>query len=130
MMVKCLTDKGHDLPDDYRGLYFTGDTIFHVRVDEEYEVYEMAVFNSSLIALVVDSTGRPNWYPIEFFKVSEPRMPSGWLFARRAGDAAGMTAVWGHPRLVGDQGLDEALASHEEDALRIFWSEIASAWSE
>jgi hypothetical protein len=124
MIVKCRIDKGYKLPDAYRGLYFTEQTVFHVELGMEYEVYEMGLFNFGLIVLVVDSTGRPNWYPIDLFEVAVDEIPSEWVFARRTGGEEGMSAVWGYSRLARDQRLDEALAMHEEDAMIVFWSEI------
>ncbi|MDX6283867.1 MAG: hypothetical protein QOH03_4938 [Kribbellaceae bacterium] len=124
MIVRCTTNKGYELPDSYHGLYFTEHTIFHLELGKEYEVYEMGLFNFGLIVLVVDSTGRPDWYPLDVFEIVHGAIPPEWVFARRAGNQEGMSAVWGHSRLANDQSLDEALTMHEEDAMEVFWREI------
>ncbi|MEV6413265.1 hypothetical protein [Kribbella sp. NPDC051718] len=112
------------MPDDYHGLYFTEQTIFHLVLGKEYEVYEMGMFNCGLIVLIIDSTGQPDWYPLDLFEVVVGAIPSDWIFAQRTGGPEGMTAVWGHSRLAGDQALDESLASHDEGAVAVFWNEI------
>jgi hypothetical protein len=124
MIVKCLANKGRSLPADYRGLYFTEHTRFDVTPGQGYQVYEMALFNSGLTVLVVDDQRQPNWYPIELFEVEDGNLPGNWCFALRNGDQAGTQAVWGHPRLVNDPALDEALADQDSDARVVFWREV------
>ena len=124
MIAKCLANKGRSLPADYRGLYFTEHTRFDVTPGQCYEVYEMALFNSGLIVLVVDDHRQPNWYPIELFEVERGNLPNNWCFALRSGGQAGTQAVWGHPRLVNDPALDEALAGQDSDAREVFWREV------
>lgn len=126
MKVKCHSAKGRALPSDHRGLYFTESTVFHVTPGQSYPVHEMALFNSGLIFLVIDDDGQPNWYPAELFEVEDPRLPADWLFALRAGEERGTQAVWGHPRLVTDPDLDDALADHDPDATAVFWREVAT----
>lgn len=127
MIVRCRANKGHSLPSDYRGLYFTEHTRFDVTPDRSYRVYEMALFNSGLTVLVVDDMGQPNWYPMEFFEVEEGGLPADWSFSLRNGGQAGTQAVWGHPRLVNDQALDESLADQNSDARAIFWQDVAAS---
>jgi hypothetical protein len=124
MIVKCLASKGHELPTDYRGLYFTEHTRFDVTPGRVYQVYEMALFNSGLLVLVVDDHRQPNWYPIGLFEVEDGAVPSNWCFALRNGGHAGTQAVWGHARLVNDPVLDEALADQDSDARVVFWREV------
>jgi hypothetical protein len=130
MIVTCRSSQGSELPADYRGLYFSKQTVFHVVPGREYRVHEMSLFNSGLIILIVDSTGQPNWYPIELFEVADARLPEGWIFALREGDESGTIAIWGHPRLVNDPALDEALADQDDGARQIFWREVVPASDE
>jgi hypothetical protein len=122
--VRCRTAKGRQLPDDYRGLYFTDQTTFPVTPGRGYRVYEMALFNLGLLMLVVDDNRQPNWYPMELFDVEDGTLPDNWMFALREGDETGTHAVWGHPRLVGDPDLDDSLANQDSEARVVFWREI------
>jgi hypothetical protein len=124
MIVRCRTVKGRELPAKYRGLYFTGETVFHVTPGQSYRVYEMALFNSDPIVLVIDDNRQPNWYPADLFDVEDGRLPVDWRFAFRDGDERGTQAVWGHPRLVNDPALDDSLANQDSDARVVFWREI------
>jgi len=124
MIFRCRTAKGHELPTSHKGLYFTEHTVFHVTPGQNYRVYEMALFNSGLIVLIVDDNRQPNWYPIELFDVVGGKLPADWLFAVRGGDETGTQAVWGHPRLVTDPTLDDSLANQDSEARVIFWREI------
>jgi hypothetical protein len=125
MIATCRTAKGRELPANYRGLYFTEATVFHVTPGQSYRVHEMALFNSGLTFLVVDDDGQPNWYPAELFDVEDGRLPANWLFALRDGGERGTQAVWGHPRLVDDPDLDDSLADQDPDARVVFWREVA-----
>jgi hypothetical protein len=124
MILRCRTAKGHELPTSYKGLHFTERTSFHVSPGQSYRAYEMALFNSGLIVLVVDDNRQPNWYPIELFDVESGKLPVDWIFALRGGDETETQAVWGHPRLVTDPALDDSLANQDSDARVIFWREI------
>ena len=124
MIVRCRTDKGRELPANYRGLHYTAVTIFHVTPGQSYRVYEMALFNSGLIVLVIDDNRQPNWYPVDLFNVEDGRLSADWLFAFRDGGERGTQAVWGHPRLVNDPALDDSLADQDSDARVVFWREI------
>lgn len=124
MIVRCRTNKGRDLPPDYRGMYFTDETIFYVTPGKSYRVYEMALFKLCLLVFIVDDARRPDWYPMELFEVEDGSLPGNWMFALREEGEKGTQAVWGHPRLVGDPDLDYALADQDPDAQVVFWREI------
>ena len=82
------------------------------------------MFNLGLVVLIVDDARRPDWYPLELFEVVDGSIPSDWMFALREEGEKGTQAVWGHPRLVGDPELDDALADQDPDVQVIFWREI------
>jgi hypothetical protein len=124
MIVNCSSTKGRVLPENYHGLKFTGQSVFHVTLGDTYRVHEMALFNGGLILLVVDDNRQPNWYPAELFDVQDGALPSNWIFAFRDGGDLGTQAVWGHERLVSDEALDDALADGDSDARVTFWREI------
>jgi hypothetical protein len=128
MIAKCVSASGYDLSEGSAGLYFTKESIFDVVPGRDYEVHEIALFNSGLILLVVDESELPSWYPIELFEVTDGRIPADWMFSRRAVGTSAMEAVWGHQKLVADPAIDEALANRDDRALEVFW-EVAS-WSD
>ncbi len=130
MIVKCVADQGYSLPRDYRGLHFTERTRFDLTPGRSYRVYEMALFNAGLVVLVTDDYRQPNWYPMELFEVEDGNLPDNWCFALRNGGRAGTQAVWGHPRIVNDPALDEALAGQDDDARVVFRREVMIADAE
>jgi hypothetical protein len=124
MIATCRASRGRALPANYRGLYFTEQTVFDITPGQGYQVYEMALFNGGLILLVVDDTRRPHWYPAELFDLQEGPMPSTWRFAVRASDDSGTQAVWGHERLVLDEEFEDAITEQDPDALVTFWRDV------
>ncbi|WP_173142061.1 hypothetical protein [Kibdelosporangium persicum] len=123
--MKCLRNKG--LPEPAHGLYYTEHTVFEVTVGETYPVYGISMFNRGLTLLLRDDTGKPNWQPIELFEVVDGRLPDGWKFATRDQGEAYTQAIFGYPRLVDDEGHEEALIEREPDAMRVFLDYVASA---
>lgn len=125
MRVICRLAKGYDLPQDYKGLYFTAQTKFHITVGQQYDVYATSFYNGGLIILLIDETGLPEWFPVELFEFSDDDIPHGWKLVPIDNEASKTVAVCGHPRLVGDIELLDALSEHDEAALSIFWKEVA-----
>lgn len=70
---------------------------FPLVIGVAYNVRSMALIGSELALFVVGTDGWPNWYPAELFEVVDHHLPSGWLFATRAGV---LSALWGYPSMV------------------------------
>jgi hypothetical protein len=129
MHIVCRANNAKALPPKHF-VVFRGDseqTIFHVSVGAEYFVYAMAHYNSAMILLLVDDTGKPNWYPIELFSVTHPKLPPEWFFSTSVANEHGVDAIWGYQHLVSDRNHYEALIERDPDALRVFEEEQRKA---
>ena len=72
MRLICIGSRGSDVPRDV--LEKSGNTPLsrsNVTVGVEYIVRAMALWTYGIGVLVMDDTGRPNWKPIELFRVFE-----------------------------------------------------------
>jgi hypothetical protein len=122
MQVMCNANHATALPPKYF-VAFGGnshESIFHVSVGTEYLVFGMAAYNGVIVFLVLDDTHKPNWYPIEFFSVTDPKLPADWLFSRNVANEHGIDAIWGYKNLITDPKHYEDLIEREPEALKIF----------
>jgi hypothetical protein len=106
--------------------------VFHVSIGASYAILGMGTFETTLLALVLDDTGKPNWLPVGLFDVSDAEVPSGWRVAVLNGAAAsaaapahGWVALWGYPELVRDPEHRDKLIHRDVEALEIFFREAA-----
>ena len=128
MRVICRANNSKALtPKYFAALSASEQTIYHVSVAAEYFVFAMALYNSVMILLLVDDTGKPNWYPIEFFSFNQPKLPADWFFSMDVANEHGVGAIWGYQHLVSDPEHYERLIEREPDALRIFEQEQRKA---
>lgn len=132
MILECVKGKGWNLSRDpaglipegsnYRGLYFTAQSVFHLTVAKKYRAHGLALFNGAMIALVIDDETLPCWYPAEAFVVVDGTMPHNWRFGLRDQDGAtGLQAIWGYPKLVDDPNHISSLAELDSSALAEFF---------
>lgn len=130
MKVTAAGSRGADLPEEAIGRTpGYKHSVFHVTVGEEYNVYAMALWVGGLILMVLDDLGRPHWYPLELFRVSESSVPAAWRFGyiqERVGTMAPI-ALWGYRSLIDDPRHHEALIDRNRGALRVFLDECDRA---
>jgi hypothetical protein len=67
---------------------YTAQTVFSVEVGTNYGVLGLGLFETVLLALICDETGKPNWLPIGLFEFEHQRLPDDWEFAVLDGVAA------------------------------------------
>jgi hypothetical protein len=134
MKAKCRTIDPMSLGLPAEGIYYTDRTIFHLQVGSEYEVMGIGAFKASLVVLVRDETGYPNWLPIGLFDFRVQALPSTWGFrlidrvaASSGHRSEGWVAIWGYWRLVTDERHLHALVDRDPVALAIFDRELSSA---
>lgn len=123
MRVTCRFNLGKALPSKYLELGYTEESMFDVSIGKEYPVFAMALWKSVLLLLLSDEHELPNWYPVELFSVSAPRLPQGWFFAAYQEHPHAVEAAWGYERLVCDVSHWEALLERDPDALKVFFQE-------
>lgn len=119
MKAKCISSDGNILSEKYHKIGFTGDSKFDIEIDSEYSIYGVCWWRDLLLFLVYDSTCSPNWYPSEFFKVFEDRVPNNWRFTTYNKDEYSVKAVLGYPELLNESHYN-GLIEREESALEFF----------
>lgn len=153
MLVRCWTNKGSDLGEFRRGLFYTPETSFTpLQVDQVYHVFGMSLFQdmhlgenldprpdwyppqAGLAVLICHEydtppTLRPDWYPIELFSIEDARLPDGWEFStvvQFGASPVGKTNVlarWGYSLLVHSDEHWEGLINRDPQALGAFRGE-------
>ena len=130
MKVVATGNRGSDLPSAvvtrmpaYR------DSKFNVSPDQEYVVYAMAIWLGGILIMIIDDLGRPHWYPLELFRISDSALVSSWFFGlvQEPGGALDPQAFWGYKALIDDPRHHAALIDREIGALRVFLSECDTA---
>ena len=114
MKARCISNKGEKLSATNLSRGYSLNTEFHLTVDTEYHVYGMCVFEGALSLLVFDDIRRPDWCPIEIFKITDKRMPADWVF--NSWDST-LTGVWGYRELVMSREYFDQLAERIEPAI-------------
>ncbi len=122
MKVKAVSTNASSLPERYYASGYTRSSVFHIAVEQEYQVYGICVLKDILLYLIVDSTQRPNWYPSYLFRVTDSRIPDDWHYAHFDEDTmGGPSAVWGYKELATDQDHYNGLVERRENAMELFW---------
>jgi hypothetical protein len=87
----------------------------------------MGIWETVLLVLLRDDSGKPNWLPAGLFEIETSSVPADWSFglidgiAASGGDATNRwVAIWGYPELARDPKHRDALIERDADALRIF----------
>jgi hypothetical protein len=130
VIVTCTGNKGSDLGQHSRGLYYTHETHFDLTIGESYVVYAMTLINWSLMLLVADDYDQPAWLPIGLFAVEDSRLPGHWAFAKGEAEAANSPigavvwqARWGYREVVQSDSHYYGLEDRDVEALRVFHEE-------
>jgi hypothetical protein len=134
---KCIHRIGASLGPPSRGYFYSAETVFHVEVGALYDVLGLGIFETLLLALVCDDTGKPGWLPAGVFEFQAQTLPSDWEFALIDGKAASggdasnrWVARWGYAELVRDEHHSDALIERDPAALSVFFRELAKRTSE
>lgn len=94
------------------------DTIFFLTINNHYTVYGMAIWVGVLHYLVIDTWGRPSWFPAGLFAVIDDTMPDCFHFKfYRKYD---ISAIWGYKALLDEKHYDGLIERQDEDLLIFF----------
>ncbi len=132
MIATCVHNRGADLGGPFNPRAYTPQTAFHLSIGTEYLVMGMGIWEATLLALVCDDTGKPNWLPAGLFDFGSQTFPSEWEFALMDGLAASgaidptnrWVARWGYAELVRNQKHSDQLIEREPAALEVFYREL------
>ncbi len=134
MIAICVANRGSDLGQPARGHFYSERSIFHVTLGTRYVVLGMGIFDSTMIVLVCDDTGKPNWLPVGLFELPTQKFPDDWEFrlfdgrAASGGDTLGRwIARWGYPELVHDEQHVDRLIKRDPSALSTFFAVLKEA---
>jgi hypothetical protein len=134
---RCIHKTGASLGPPSRGHLYSAETVFHVEVGAQYQVLGLGIFETVLVALVCDDTGRPNWLPAGVFEIQSQTLPSDWEFALIDGKAASggdasnrWVARWGYAELARDERHSDALIERDPAGLEVFFRQLAQRSSE
>jgi hypothetical protein len=134
---KCIHNTGASLGAPSRGHFYSTRTAFDLHVGSEYVAVGMGLWETTLVALMCDDTGKPNWLPIGLFEFEPQLVPAHWEFALCDGRAASggdalnrWVARWGYPELVRNEGHSDGLIERDPDALQIFFRELSRSEKE
>jgi hypothetical protein len=131
MTGRCIHTTGSSLGEPSRGAFYGADTVFDLELRKMYPVVGLGIFETVLLALVCDETGKPNWLPIGLFEIEGTSLPDDWEFSLLDGAAASggeasnrWVARWGYAELVHNDRHSDALIERDPAALEIFYREL------
>lgn len=131
MIGRCIHNTGSSLGEPSRGAFYGVDTVFQLELEKLYPVVGLGIFETVLLALVCDETGKPNWLPIGLFEFERTSLPDDWEFALLDGAAASggeasnrWVARWGYAELVHNDRHSDALIERDPAALETFYREL------
>lgn len=134
MVATCIHNTGAGLGQPERGDFYSERTVFDLRVGGEYPVLGLGLWETTLVALVLDDTRYPSWLPVGLFQFDGQGIPDGWEFALLDGAAASggnssnrWVAKWGYAELVRDESHSDALIERDPSAIDIFVQELAKS---
>jgi hypothetical protein len=134
MLARCTANSGLDLGVPERGNFYGVGTVFHLTIGTQYRVLGMGLFETVMLALVCDDTGKPNWLPVGLFEFGIASFPSDWEFTVLDGHAASggdpsnrWVARWGYPELVRDERHSDRLTERDPGALDIFFRALKAS---
>jgi hypothetical protein len=119
MMVTCVGKSLRDLPPN--PVAYNQEAVTRLTVKMQYQVCAMSLYAGSIMVLVCDDTGLPNWYPMQLFRVSDSNVPGGWRFASY-GDSAHLQALWGYGELVDDESHYNDILERKNEALEVLFT--------
>jgi hypothetical protein len=128
---RCIHNNAVGLGGPGRAAFYGEGTTFELELNKLYPIVGLGLFETVLLALVCDETGKPNWLPIGLFEIENAALPTDWEFALIDGAAASggdsanrWVAQWGYAELVRDVRHSDALIERDPGALKVFYDEL------
>lgn len=134
MIGICIHNLGSQIAAERRTQFYSDETAFELTVGTAYEVLGLGIWETLLVALVRDDTGKPNWVPVGAFEIGPCEVPSDWRFCLHDGAAASggaatqrWAARWGYPELATSDDHVRGLIERDPAELAIFAREFERA---
>ncbi|GAA0640470.1 hypothetical protein GCM10010174_73400 [Kutzneria viridogrisea] len=125
MILRCRTNRGSTLPEDYRGLHYSEHTVFQLTPDRDYPAQGVGYFNGGVVVLVADDDAEPLWCSMDFFEVVDGSLAADWKFALRGDGPHGWEAVMGYPALAEDEQHHQGLNEERDADQQLFREQVA-----
>lgn len=122
MRVECLFNRGGNLSDPYFQRGYTNESVFDLKVKNEYTVYGICLWGGVTIYLINDEIKMPNWYPAPAFRIIDNRIPKNWYFSfesEQIEDA--VHSIVGYSELIENESHFNDLNKKLNNALSIFY---------
>jgi len=108
MKVKCIGNRGSDLPTDIIPVHGTEQTEFGLEIGSVYTVYGMSIWKHTLNYLILaPDNPHPGFFPAELFEVIQPSLPRNWYFKHYRHHEnpwiRSLLALWGYRELIEDE---------------------------
>jgi hypothetical protein len=96
---------------------------YGLELHKKYIVMGMAVYNdSNCLYYLIDTNGRPNWFPYLLFDVFDKRLPTNWFVKiNNQNIESDIQCLCGFDELCNNPLFYDLLADRNEDALKIYF---------
>jgi hypothetical protein len=125
MKIRCLFNRGKDLPLKLLPIVGFPQTEFDLIIGEEYTVYAISLWKNiqKYLVMPVESSS-PTWYPADLFEVADHTIPSCWFYDYHGyyeeGKPSGLVGLWGYHELIFEKNHFRELVELEGLALKVF----------
>lgn len=118
MKVICNFNDPLNLPFEY-----PNDFDYGLEIGKEYIVMGIVLYkNSNNMYYLVDSNGRPNWFPYQIFKISENSLPEDWFInVQYKKENSDIYSIWGFSELCNNEEYYDLLMDRDKSALNIYF---------
>jgi hypothetical protein len=120
MKVKCIANKGKDLPKQILDVEHLVTSEFALEINKIYEVYGLMSWSGIINYLTLDKYAiLPFWFPADLFIVTDNTLPMEWYF-EYFGINHEINFLCGYKELIQDQKHFVNLIERESSAIEIF----------
>jgi len=126
MIIKCLANKGLDLPKEYLvpASNYNEKHIFPVNINQLYVVYGMTIFSGYVWYFLMDNIhDYPFWHPSPLFSVSDGQLSRYWVYSVSHQESKSQTRyLWTFPEWANFPGFYDDLVDGKKAACDIFFA--------
>ncbi|GHU72792.1 hypothetical protein FACS189413_16390 [Bacteroidia bacterium] len=95
---------------------------FGIELDREYIVMGIVTYNDSNCAYyLIDTYGRPDWYPNLLFDIIDNSLPNSWNVCIYNCNSLKISSLYGFKELCNNDDFYDKLIERDEDAMRIYF---------
>lgn len=118
MLIICRNNDAKSLSEKALNVSGTLNTEFSLKIEKQYFVYSMCLWEGVLKYLLIGEENLPSWYPAELFEVIDKTLPLEWYCNVTTGMC--LEGIWGYKEMVYDDNHHDDLIERDSDAIKIF----------